>query len=120
MANTYSNPVINGGKYAIVAGSFAPAAAAAPTTVRGKGFSVARGGTGNFVLTFDQLYKNLISATATLQLATAADQFCVVESYVAASKTLDINVWDVSDAAVADVAANANNRVNFICVFELY
>jgi len=120
MAYISSNPLINVKKGVLVAGSFAPAAAGAPTTLRGAGFSVARSAAGKFTITFDQLYKTLVSATATLQLATADDKACQVGTYTAASKTLVISVWDDSDAALADVAANANNRVNFICVFERY
>lgn len=102
----------------IVAGSFAPAGAGAPTTVRGKGFTVARSGAGTFVVTLDKFYPQLLSATATLQLATPDDKYAMVSDVSLSAKTVEIVVWDASGAAATDVAANANNRVNFCLVFK--
>lgn len=102
----------------IIAGSFAPAGSNAPTTVEGVGFSVAYTSTGLFTVTFADRYPGLIAAVATLQLATAGDQKVEIGSYSEANKTLQIRVWDIGDAAVADVSADANNRINFICFFR--
>jgi hypothetical protein len=94
-------------------GSFAPDTASAPTTLWGKGFTVARTSTGLFTLTLDSAVAQIDSVIATLQLATADDKFCQVGEVDASAGTVQIRVWDISGAAVADVAANANNRVNF-------
>ena len=103
-----------------VGGSFAPNAGSAivASSNRGKGWSVARTGTGLFTVTFQDTFAKLISATATLQMATALDKFMTVGTYTAASKTLVLAAWDISDGAPGDVAADANNRVNFHCIFS--
>lgn len=104
-----------------IAGSFAPNGASAvdSASVRGKGFTVVRTSAGVFTITFADQYAKLISATATLQLATADDKYVLVGTYTAASKTLVLNVWDVSGAALTDVAADANNRINFSALFSI-
>lgn len=106
--------------YTVISGSFAPNGASAldSTATYGAGFTVARTSTNLFTITFDEKYYNMISANATLQLATAAGQFAQVGTYTAASKTLTIRVCDSAGLAGTDVAANANNRINFHCVFK--
>jgi hypothetical protein len=102
-----------------VQGSFAPAGTGAPTDVKGKGFSVARTSAGLFTITLQDAYQHLIAGTAQLQLATGADQFVQLGSVdVASAKTVQIRVWDISAAAVADVSADANNRVNFLLILK--
>lgn len=103
-----------------IEGSFAPngSSAVSSSSVKGKGFSVARTAAGVFTITFQEKFNDMLVANATLQLATAADQFAQVGTYTAASKTLVINVWDVSGAALADVAADSNNRINFSATFK--
>lgn len=106
-------------KIRVVAGSFAPDTANAPTDRRGKDFTVVRTSQGLFTLTFTEPHGQLISATATLQLASTDNYMCQIGSYVAADKTLEIRVIDDAGAGqVQDVAANANNRVNFLVVFD--
>lgn len=102
----------------LIAGSFAPAGTGAPTAAKGSGFSVARSGVGVFTITLDKIYPDMLSAVCSLQLATAADQYVLGGTYTAASGTFVINVWDVSGAALADISANANNRVNFILAMK--
>lgn len=101
-----------------IAGSFAPnsSSAVAATSRKGKGFTVARTSTGLFTVTLVNKFYDIIEAQATLQLATADDKYCQVGSIAAtanAARTIQIRVMDVSGAAVADVSANANNRINF-------
>jgi hypothetical protein len=109
-----------GRKKRLVSGSWAPngSSALVSTDVYGYGFSVAYTSTGLFTITFSNTYRRLQSVTATLQLASGDDKYVQVGNYVAASRTLEVRVWDASSAAVADVAANANNRVHFVCVFD--
>lgn len=115
-----SRPWTRGKGYVAISGSFAPAAGAVTAgSAKGAGYSVAYTSTGLFTITFEDSYKDMVSATATLQLATAADQIVQVGTYTAASKTLVLYVWDISDAALSNnVAANANNRINFHVVFK--
>jgi hypothetical protein len=93
-------------------GSFAPAGTGAPTTVRGKGFSVARTSAGLFTVTLQDKYQHLISGDIQIQLATGADlkgQFGAID--VSSAKTVQIRVLAV--AVATDIAADANNRVHF-------
>jgi hypothetical protein len=116
MANRYFNQfsgTLDKG-LVLLQGSFAPDTTNAPTTVKGKGFSVARTSTGLFTITLQDTYQHLISGQVTIQLAAGDDKMVQLGAVdVASAKTIQIRVWDISGAAVADVAANANNRINF-------
>lgn len=98
-----------------ISGSFAPAGTGAVTSTKGKGFSVARSGVGTFTVTFTDKYNDLLSATATVQLAAAADTQAQVGAYSASAKTLVIRT--LTAGAAADISANADNRVHFDLVF---
>jgi hypothetical protein len=102
-----------------IQGSFAPAGTGAPTAQLGKGFSVARTSAGLFTITLQDKYVSLLSGQAHLQLATGADQFVQLGTIdVASAKTVQIRVWDISAAAVADISADANNRVHFHLILK--
>jgi len=100
----------------IVAGSFAPDTANPPTDVRGDGFTVARSGAGLFVLTLDKVWPELESAVATVQLAVAADLDAQIGSVDLSAKTVEIRL--LVAAVETDMAANANNRVNFVLALK--
>lgn len=102
----------------VIAGSFAPAGTGAVTDVKGVGFSVARSGVGVFTITFDRTYPDLECAIVSTQLATPTGDVTNVGDYSAANGTLVLDHWDISGGAAADIAANANNRINFLCVFK--
>lgn len=101
-----------------IVGSFAPngSSAVAATSNKGKGWSVAWTSTGLFTITFTDKWADLVSVTATLQLATAAARSVQIGTWTPASKTLQIRVVDGS-GVVQDVSANANNRINFVAMF---
>lgn len=103
----------------LISGSFAPngSSALAATSTYGTGFTVAYTSTGLYTITFADSYAQLEAFVCTLQLASGADTFLQAGSYSSANKTITIRNWDVSGAAVADIAADANNRINFIAVF---
>lgn len=103
-----------------IAGSFAPngSSAVSASSRKGLGWSVVRTSTGLFTVTFTDKWNDLVSAEASLQLASADDKFIQVGTYSASAKTLQIRVWDVSSAGVADVAADANDRISFVCWFR--
>jgi hypothetical protein len=104
----------SGREQVVLAGSFAPAGTGAPTTARGVGFTVARSGVGTFVLTLDRVYSKLIAGVATVQLAASADTQAQLGSVDLTAKTIVIRL--LTAGSDADVAANANNRVNFVLV----
>ena len=117
---------VEGRSRVVVQGSFAPngGSAVSAASNRGVGWSVARTSTGLFTITFNGGYKynQLDSFTCTLQQATGGDQFLQAGTYTAPTATADgtmtVRVWDVSGAAVADVAADDNNRIHFVAVFR--
>lgn len=107
--------VLNPGEI-VISGSFAPNGASAVdnTANAGVGWTVARTSTGLFTITLQDAYLALNSATAQLQLAAADDKAVQIGvADVASAKTVQIRVYDTSGAGVADVAANANNRIHF-------
>ena len=110
----------------VVEGSFAPNGSSAVSSAsnKGVGWSVARTSAGLFTITFDGEYKynQLDSFTAFLQLATGDDKYAQGGTYTAptstANGTMTVRVWDASGAAETDVAADANNRINFVAIFR--
>ena len=86
----------------------------------GIGFTVARTSTGLFTITLQDNYVSLHSVTASLQLETASDKIVQVGTTAVSTtaKTIQLRIWDISDAAVADVSYDANNRVNFQAVLK--
>lgn len=104
----------------IIEGSFRPNGASAvdASQNQGIGWSVARTSQGLFTVTLQDKYVSLISASADLQLAVAADRKCQLGSIdVTSAKTVEIRVID-SAAAVQDVASDANNRVHFCLMLK--
>src|SRR5512139_3143742 len=87
-----------GRKVRMIAGSFAPDTANPPTTVRGSGFTVARTAQGVFTITFRNAYAELISAVATVQLASTDDRKAQIGTYDATARNLVIRVQDDAGA----------------------
>lgn len=94
--------------------SFAPNTDTTPAAAsnKGVGFSVAYTTTGTWTITLSERYYHLLSAQATLQLASAADQELQIGAVDLAAKTIVVRC--VSGGSASQVAANANNRVNVI------
>src|SRR5687768_3277138 len=116
MANRrFDNVQVLGRNQVKLAGSFAPngSSAVSADSREGRGFTVARTSAGLFTITLADKYAVFVSGRVSLQLATAADQFVQLGTVDMSAKTVQIRVWDVSGAAVADVAADANNRIHF-------
>lgn len=104
-----------------IAGSFAPngSSAVAASSRQGMGWSVARTSTGLFTVTLNDKYAALAGMGLSLQLAAGDDKFVQWGAIdVVSAKTLQIRVWDASGAAVADIAADANNRIGFVLVLR--
>lgn len=96
-----------------VAFSFAPAGTSAPDNFTGHGFAtIVRDGVGEFTVTLEDKWVDLVSARAALQLATPANQKATIGAYDPAAKTVQV----FTDAA--DVAVDASNRVNVTLWFK--
>lgn len=100
-------------------GSFAPDSANAPTTLRGKGFTVAYGGaTGKFTLTLDGVFQTLVSETYGRSFGTATTQAWAIaregalDTSTTQGKTILTLVY-VQNGAPANITAGANDRVSF-------
>jgi len=101
----------------LIHGSFAPngSSALVASTVKGdvQLFSVAYVSTGLYRVTLTYRAESIEDVVATLQLAAAASQGLQVGAVDEANRTIDLRVVNSSTGAVADVAADANNRINF-------
>ena len=126
---TLSFKMAEGREYVDVEGSFPPNGSSAVTTtysttgLKGRGLaSVVRTSAGLFTLTFQQQYADLVNFTCSLQLASGGDQIVQMGTYTAPTGTtgavVQIRVWDISGAAVDDIAANANNRIHWRATFR--
>lgn len=105
-----------------ISGSFAPngsSALAAASMYGTTGWTVAYTSTGLYTITLDDKWLYLLSAWHSLQLHTGSDKYLQWGDIdVASAKTLQLRCWDASDAAVADVAADSNNRIHFGLVLK--
>lgn len=102
------------------AGRFRPNGSSAidNTLNEGVGYSVAWVSTGLFRVTFQRIGYKLVEVGATLMQATPGDQYARVGAYVVANRTLDIKNWDVSAAAVADLASDADTWISFWAAWQ--
>jgi hypothetical protein len=117
-ARNYAGLQALGRKHIVIAGSFATnnTDAVSAASRFGPGWSVARSATGKFTITFRDKFDHLVSAVATAQLAADnVDLVAQVGVYTASAKTLVIKLK--AAATNTDLAADADNRVNFVCVF---
>ncbi len=98
-------------------GEFRPNGSSAldATTRQGRGFTVARTSTGLFTVTLLVPCLAIAAPWAHLSLGTGGDQKAEIGNRSVANKTLEIRIWDISGAAVADVAADASNVISFGC-----
>jgi hypothetical protein len=78
--------------------------------------TVTRTGAGDFLLTFDKEWPDLISATGTVQMSTATDIIVQFGDLSLTGKTLVLRT--VVAAVETDIAADANNRVNYLLCFK--
>ena len=95
-----------------LAGGFRPNGAGAISALYGNWISsVVRNGAGDFTVTLKTEWANkrVVCKAVCLQLSAVADSKIVMGPYVAASRTQQL--WVVTGAAAADIAANADNIV---------
>lgn len=96
-----------------IIGKFFPAGTGAPTSPTGHGWTVVRTSVGLFTVTLEHNWQSLISSSLVLQLAAGDDKMLQMGAVDLSARTVEIRVWDISGAAVADIAANANNAIHF-------
>lgn len=99
--------------------SFAPNGASAPTSSRGCVgiWSVVRVSTGLFRVTLRDGYREVNHFDARLQLNAAAALRAIPGPVVDSARTFDIFTVD-GLGSVADISANANNRINVFLVLR--
>ena len=108
-----------GREYVHVAFSFAPNGTSAvdQDSIKGKGVtSVARTDVGDFTVTFDDVFADLVAAVGTVQTTGDTDLVVRPHTYSASAKTLTLTL--LAGATATDLAADADNRVHLLCVFR--
>lgn len=101
----------------LIAGSFSIAASGgAATKVTGLGYSVAKSATGEYTITLEDRYKALVSATATVQAATAVDLVAQIDNHDVSAAT-PVVVLNLNAAATPTEPA-AVTVVNFLLVLQ--
>lgn len=99
-----------------IEGSFAPNGTGAPTTLLGKGFTVARAAQGVFTVTLTSPVSSFISVVPGVCLQTAAARIPQVTALTTGS-TPSFQISNLDTSAVAqDIAAAAGNTVHFTVV----
>jgi hypothetical protein len=117
-ARTYQDVKTIGRNRVKVQGSFAPAGAGAPTAIRGAGIaSVVRSAQGRYTVTLRDVWNQCDACIATIQLAAAAARYVQIGTISLAARTVVIRVVDAAGAE-QDIAADANNRINFELVMR--
>ena len=101
----------------LIAGSFSIAASGgAATKVTGLGYSVAKSATGEYTITLEDRYKALVSATATVQAATAVDLVAQIDNHDVSAAT-PVVVLNLNAVATPTEPA-AVTVVNFLLVLQ--
>jgi hypothetical protein len=90
------------------------------STITGRGVaSVVLTSTGVYTVTLQDVYPSLLSATASVQLASADDKVAAnIGAVDLNAKTIQVRIYDLSSAALANVAAATGNRVNLTLVLK--
>mgnify|MGYP003148233690 CR=1 FL=1 len=102
----------------IIAGTFKPngSSAISNSDNKGAGWTVARTGTGKFVITLDDKYPGLLSGQVSLQHNGAGDKKVHWGIIDISAKTLEI--FNIAGTAAADLAAHAQNHVHFTLILR--
>src|SRR6187549_2538530 len=103
---------------------FFPAGTSNPTTtaqdIKGVASIVRNGTAGEWLITLQDSYKRLLSAQATIQMATATDlvpQIATV-SNLGTTSPVTLIVRANAVATPTDIAANANNSISLSLIFD--
>jgi hypothetical protein len=103
---------------------FFPAGTGNPTTtaqdIKGVASIVRNGTAGEWLITLQDSYKRLLSAQATIQMASATDlvpQFAAIAN-VGTTSPVTLLLRANAGATPTDIAANANNSVSVTLLFD--
>ncbi len=99
----------------VIKGRFATNSTSSPTAAntKGKGYTVARTATGIYTGTLADKYSDVEGTVVDIQLNSPRAYEATLKSIDPATKAFVIHTTQVSDGALADIAANANNWVSF-------
>jgi hypothetical protein len=100
----------------VISGSFAPngSSALASSSTKGVGFTVSRTGVGTFLVTLTAPVVDVVSQLVGRTENTAGTFLVTSTAYSTSARTFTIKaVTPAAQDTAADVAANANNRINF-------
>lgn len=100
----------------VISGSFAPngSSALVATATKGVGFTVSRSGVGTFLVTLTAPIVDVVSQLVGRTENTAGTFLVSSTAYSTSARTFTITaVTPSAQSTAADVAANANNRINF-------
>lgn len=100
----------------ILQGSFRPNGTSAVdnTLNKGKGFTVARTGVGDFTITLDDAWNHLVAAQVALMLAAAADSVVILgPADVTTATGGTVELFVLTAGSSADIASDADNWVHF-------
>lgn len=105
-----------------IAGSFGVDGTPAITDVRGKGFTVSRTGAGEYLVTFDDKYVELMDVSVSTQNEGVTPKFTNAGDYddTGATPTLQMRhfVEAAGTFAVAELANDPNSRIHFSATFR--
>lgn len=103
---------------------FFPAGTGNPTTtaqdIKGVSSIVRNGTAGEWLITLKSPYKRLLSAQATIQMASATDlvpQFATIAN-VGTASAVTLLLRANAAATPTDIAANANNSISVTLIFD--
>lgn len=98
-------------------GSFTLNGAAAATSPKGTGWSVRRTAQGTYVVTFDQSFKQLVSAHVSLAQATGANDVANAVTFSNGSSTANATLTIETQSSAGTNADLAAGTVHFTAVF---
>ena len=100
-----------------VVGSFALTTSGAVSTIKGKGFAVVKvaATTGQYTITPDRVYPDMISAVVTLESTTATDFTVQQGAYVVGTGALTVFVLDSDNVSgIPGVADLSGPKIHFV------
>jgi hypothetical protein len=97
-------------------GSFETNGSSNPIAIKGFGYTVVHSATGKYTVTLSDSYADVEFAEAHLQMHTPDGSVATVGDISVSGRTIVIET--LTDGSAADIAANANNRVNFRLVLR--
>jgi hypothetical protein len=99
-------------------GSFTTADTAAPTVVKGEGFTVSAPSTGVYTVTFDRRFYDCIAKVASIDGATGHTQKAEITAHAAAPSTTNATITIETQSSAGTAANLTGPIVSFIVVWS--